>query len=103
MPREKRPPRGSTRCLRTSISSARLRLDTRRWYRDPGDSNGKPHDAGFDISFDQQISEHLRPFFRYGTGEGNINGIKNMVSGGIGWEGKLLFNSDVVGLGGSWG
>ncbi len=73
------------------------------WYRDAGDSYNKPHDAGFDISFDQQINAHLRPFFRYGTGEGNINGIKNLVSGGIGWEGKLLFNSDVVGLGGAWG
>ena len=73
------------------------------WYRDAGEYEGKPHDAGIDLSIDQHVGEHLIPFFRYGAGEGNINGIDEMVSGGIGWEGKLLSDSDVVGLGGFWG
>ncbi|MGH7180093.1 MAG: carbohydrate porin, partial [Tepidisphaeraceae bacterium] len=73
------------------------------WYRDAGESNGKPHDSGFDISFDQRIGKHWVPFFRYGIGEGNINGIQNMISTGIGWEGKLISESDVVGLAGAWG
>src|SRR5262249_50052985 len=42
------------------------------WYRDAGDSNGKPHDSGFDISFEQHLGPHLIPFFRYGVGDGNI-------------------------------
>ncbi len=51
-----------------------------------GSSNDKPHDAGFDVSFDQHVSEHLIPFFRAGIGEGNINGIDDMISGGVGWQ-----------------
>ena len=73
------------------------------WYRDAGERDGKPHDAGFDLSFDQHISKHWIPFFRYGWGEGNINGIDHMISTGIGWEGKLLTESDVLGLAGTWG
>lgn len=73
------------------------------WYRDPGETDGKPHDAGFDISFDQHIGPHYIPFFRYGIGEGNINGITQMVSTGIGWEGYIITKSDVVGIAGSWG
>jgi hypothetical protein len=73
------------------------------WYRDHGENDGKPHDSGFDISFDQHISEHLVPFFRAGWGEGNINGIEYLVSTGIGWEGKLITDSDVLGVGGAWG
>jgi porin len=73
------------------------------WYRDHGEDNGKQHDAGFDISFDQRIGKHLIPFFRGGIGQGNINGIENMVSGGVGWEGELITKSDVMGIGGAWG
>ncbi len=73
------------------------------WYRDAGEAYGKPHDAGVDLSIDQEIGHGFRPFFRYGTGEGNINGIENMVSGGMGWEGKLISKSDVIGAGGAWG
>jgi porin len=73
------------------------------WYRAAGETDGKPHDAGFDISFDQHINEHLVPFFRYGWGEGNINGVEHMISTGIGWEGDLITQSDVVGIGGMWG
>jgi porin len=73
------------------------------WYRDHGESNGKPHDAGFDVSFDQHVGEHLIPFFRAGIGEGKINGIDDMISGGIGWEGALLTKADVFGIGGGWG
>ena len=73
------------------------------WYRDHGDSNGQPHDDGFAISLDQRVGEHLIPFFRYGFGDGNINGIEQMVSGGVGWEGKLITESDVWGVAGTWG
>jgi len=73
------------------------------WYRDGGDSDGKPHDAGFDVSFDQRVGDHLIPFFRAGTGEGNLNGIDHMVSTGVGWEGKLITESDVLGIGAAWG
>jgi porin len=73
------------------------------WYRDHGESTGTPHDTGFTISIDQRVSEHLVPFFRYGFGDGNINGIDQMVSAGVGWEGELLTDADVVGLAGAWG
>lgn len=73
------------------------------WYRDAGESDGKPHDAGFDLSIDQRVGPHLIPFFRAGTGEGNINGIEHMISGGAGWEGKLITTTDVIGLGVAWG
>jgi porin len=73
------------------------------WYRDAGDSNGTPHDSGFDISIDQHVSPELIPFFRLGIGDGNINGIEAMVSGGVGWQGKLITVSDVVGAGLAWG
>jgi hypothetical protein len=73
------------------------------WYRDHGDTTGTPHDAGVDLSFDQHVGEHWVPFLRYGIGQGNINGIDQMVSGGVGWEGRLVTQSDVAGLAGSWG
>ena len=73
------------------------------WYRDAGTTDGKPHDAGFDISFDQRVGPHLVPFFRAGIGEGNINGIEDMISGGVGWEGRMITKSDVAGVAGSWG
>jgi hypothetical protein len=73
------------------------------WYRDAGETDGKPHDAGFDFSADQHWGEHWIPFFRYGVGQGNINGITQMVSTGAGWQGKLLTDSDVIGLGAAWG
>jgi hypothetical protein len=73
------------------------------WYRDHGDTNGKPHDGGFDISFDQFVGRNYVPFFRYGWGEGNINGIEHMISTGIGWQGKLFTPTDVIGIGGAWG
>jgi porin len=73
------------------------------WYRDHGENNSQPHDSGFDISFDQHISKHLVPFFRAGWGEGNINGIEYMISTGVGWQGRLLTDSDVLGIGAAWG
>lgn len=73
------------------------------WYRDPGDRDGKPHDSGFTLSFDQRVGEHLIPFFRAGIGDGNINGIEAMISAGAGWQGALLTESDVVGLAAAWG
>jgi porin len=73
------------------------------WYRDSGDSNGKPYDTGFDLSFDQHITKNLIPFFRYGVGKGNVNGLEQMVSTGIGWQGKLLTETDVIGVAGAWG
>jgi len=72
-------------------------------YRDAGETDGKPHDAGFDFSFDQHLGPHVVPFFRFGLGEGNINGIDAMISTGVGWEGKLVTSSDVIGVAGSWG
>ena len=73
------------------------------WYRDAGHTDGKAHDAGFDLSFDQQIGPHFIPFFRFGLGEGNINGIDAMISAGAGWQGNLLTTSDVIGIAGAWG
>lgn len=73
------------------------------WYRDAGESDGKPHDSGFTLSIDQHVAEHLVPFIRAGVGHGNINGIDALISAGVGWEGKLLTDSDVVGLGVAWG
>ena len=73
------------------------------WYRDAGASNGTSHDAGFDLSFDQHIGDHWIPFFRAGTGQGNINGIDHMISTGVGWEGKLITESDVIGFAAAWG
>jgi len=73
------------------------------WYRDAGDHDGNPHDAGIDLSIDQHIGKHVVPFFRYGAGEGNINGIEHMISAGIGWEGKLISPTDVVAIDGMWG
>ena len=73
------------------------------WYRDAGETDGKPHDAGFDFSFDQQLGPHFIPFFRFGLGEGNINGIDAMISTGVGWQGKVLTSADVVGVAGAWG
>jgi hypothetical protein len=73
------------------------------WYRDAGESDGNPHDAGIDLSIDQHVGDHLIPFFRYGAGEGNIKGIEHLLSAGVGWEGKLITDSDVIGVGGAWG
>jgi hypothetical protein len=73
------------------------------WYRDAGERDGKPHDSGIDLSIDQHVGEHLIPFFRYGAGDGNLNGIEHMISTGVGWEGKLITESDVIGIGGMWG
>jgi hypothetical protein len=73
------------------------------WYRDAGKSDGKPHDAGFNLSIDQHLSVELTPFFRYGWAEGNVNNIEHMIDVGVGWEGKLLTRSDVVAIAGSWG
>jgi carbohydrate-selective porin OprB len=73
------------------------------WYRDAGESDGRPHDAGFDLSFDQELGRHLIPFFRYGYGEGNIEKLEHLVSAGLGWQGDLFTKSDVAGFGMSWG
>lgn len=73
------------------------------WYRDAGESNHKPHDNGFTLSIDQHVGEHLIPFFRAGVGDGNINGIEHMVAAGLGWQGKIISLSDVVGVAGAWG
>lgn len=73
------------------------------WYRDAGASTGSNHDGGFAISFDQRLREDLVGFFRAGWGEGNINGIEYLVSGGIGWHGPLITKSDVCGIGIAWG
>ncbi|HSI34726.1 MAG: carbohydrate porin [Phycisphaerae bacterium] len=73
------------------------------WYRDAGEADGKDHDAGFSISCDQRIGKHWVPFFRYGVAQGHVNGVEQMLSLGVGWEGKVLTPSDVVGVAGSWG
>lgn len=73
------------------------------WYRDAGDTNDKPHDKGFTLSIDQHVGEHLIPFFRYGLGDANVNSIEHLASAGIGWEGALITESDVIGVGGAWG
>jgi porin len=73
------------------------------WYRDAGTRDGRPHDAGFDVSIDQRVGPHLIPFIRAGTGQGNINGIEHMISAGVGWEGSLLTESDVMGFAAAWG
>lgn len=73
------------------------------WYRDAGRTDGKPHDAGFDLSFDQRLGPHLIPFFPCGLGEGNINDIDAMISAGAGWQGILVTPADVIGIAGAWG
>jgi porin len=73
------------------------------WYRDAGETDGKSHDAGIELSIDQRVGPNLIPFFRAGVGEGNINGIDDMISAGVGWQGKLITESDVIGVAGAWG
>lgn len=73
------------------------------WYRDAGDSTGKPHDAGLVVSIDQRVGEHLIPFVRAGIGQGNVNGIEAMIAAGAGWEGKLITDADVLGIAAAWG
>jgi hypothetical protein len=73
------------------------------WYRDAGETDETPYDEGFAISCDQHIGEHLVPFIKAGVGKGNVTGIETMISGGVGWEGKSLTPSDILGVAGSWG
>jgi len=73
------------------------------WYRDAGETDNKPHDAGLDLSIDQRVGEHFIPFFRAGVGQGNINSIEDMVSGGAGWEFAAITANDVFGVAGAWG
>jgi len=73
------------------------------WYRDDGKSQGTPHDAGFGCSFDQHVGPNLIPFFKCGFNQGNDCKVEDMIAAGIGWQGKLLSPSDVIGLAGSWG
>ena len=73
------------------------------WYRDRGKGAGTPHDAGISLSIDQHIGEHIIPFLRVGVAEGNITGVQDMISAGVGWQGKLITPLDVVGVAASWG
>jgi porin len=73
------------------------------WYLEAVPDEDRPHDAGFDLSFDQHVGPNLIPFIRYGFSEGYVAKVDQIVAGGVGWQGQILTKSDVVGIGGSWG
>jgi hypothetical protein len=73
------------------------------WYRDAGTADDTPYDKGFAFSCDQHVGDHLVPFFKAGVGKRNVTGIEAMISAGVGWEGKALTPSDIIGVAASWG
>ncbi len=56
---------------------------------DKFDGNGKDSGYGFGISFDQEVTDGVGVFFRYGWQDGEVYEFDNAVSGGISISGKF--------------
>jgi len=73
------------------------------WHADAVPTQSKPSDEGFVLSFDQRITPHMIPFVRYEYANGALTGIKQLMTGGFGWQGRLLSKQDVCGVALAWG
>ena len=74
------------------------------WYSDAIPAAGDPSDQGFAFSFDQElVPEVFGAFLRYGYAQGDVTGIEQIVSGGVGGTFVPGRPDDVVGIGLAWG
>ena len=73
------------------------------WHADAVPTRSSPSDEGFALSFDQAVTRHVIPFFRYEYAHGPVTDIRQLATGGIGWQGPLLSRLDVCGLALAWG
>lgn len=73
------------------------------WHADAVSAKNKPSDAGFCLSLDQALTPQIIPFGRYEYSNGDLTGIRQLLTGGIGFHGAYLSPQDVFGLGLAWG
>ncbi len=59
--------------------------------------------TGFALSFDQQIGDHLMPFFRYGIDDGRVGTVEQFASGGVVFTRPFDRADDAFGIGFGWG
>jgi porin len=64
------------------------------------DSDRGEDGTGFSLSFDQEVADHVVPFFRYGYGD--VTDFRRSVSGGVGFEGLLGRADDLLAVGAVW-
>ena len=72
------------------------------WHVDERTSRGVPDGDGFTVAAEQPIGA-VTPFLRYGYASGDATALKHMVAGGVAFTNVFGFDSDVIGLGASWG
>lgn len=66
------------------------------------DTEEESDGAGFSLSFDQEVADHVVPFFRYGQGDKDVTDFRRSVSGGVGFEGLLGRENDLLAVGVVW-
>jgi porin len=73
------------------------------WHADAVPSKEKPSDEGFALSLDQAVTPNVIPFARYEYDKGDLTGIRQLLTGGIGFHGAFLSKQDVCGVAVAWG
>jgi hypothetical protein len=61
-----------------------------------------PEDTAFSFSFDQELSDDVGAYFRYGNGDGNRTRIRYFLSTGLVWKQPIISTDDWLGFGYFW-
>ncbi|MFN3130492.1 carbohydrate porin [Roseibium sp.] len=72
------------------------------WHTDARTSAGRPEGWGFTVSVQKGFG-NIVPFARYGYSDGGATTLKQFASIGAGFEDVFGYDSDVIGIGLSWG
>ena len=73
------------------------------WHSDRASLVDLPEDHGLALSIDQEAGRGIVPFFRASWSDAHATGIHALIAAGVGIEGPLGREDDVLGVGLAWG
>ncbi|MCC6678292.1 MAG: carbohydrate porin [Phycisphaerales bacterium] len=81
------------------VGEGRYRLAV--WHIDEREDAQKPSDAGFTLSFDQDIRDSLTAFTRYSHADGDVTNITDSIQAGVAIK-HVLGDDNILGLAAAW-
>ncbi len=73
------------------------------WHIDEREKAGVPSGKGLALSFDQQVTQSVMAFLRYGYADNGGTIVRQILSGGVGIKDPFGSTDDLLGVGVAWG